>query len=543
LHLERWAVEFVNQTQGYCRPLGQTEGVEFNFKSPEQKQVVMETLNSRDRVYAIRGRAGTGKTTCLAEIRKGLEAADRKVYYLAPTASAVEKLREDGFTDARTVDSFLVNLPADISDAVVIVDESSLKSTELGTKIMSATRNARLLLVGDTRQHVSVEAGDFLRVLEQHSNLKYSELKNIIRQDPELAPEYNAAVRTLSEGEAVEGMKQLDALGWIKNARGTYLTKAADEYIARTEDGTDLNQCIAISPTWREIYIFTDAIRDKLKKRELLADGEKMKVYHQFDWTKVEREDSGRYKPGMFLTFNAKKKSIISGKTFEIERVENGELWLKGREKPIKPEKYAHQFAVSEGHEIEVSVGDRVLIRRNQHKAGLINGNVLTVDKINRDGSIETREGKKIPADFRHFTHGYVVTSHKSQSASIKYEVVASEKLDAVAAYVGLSRGKLSARVFTPDKENLFENLGKPTDRLAALDVLNKERDRFLHQDEDENFRRAMKNPLTKAAIEYARYARYNIDYNGNYEKDSQMSDNYQTNDNDFQPSGYGFGM
>ena len=537
LHLERWAVAFVNQTRGICNPLGKTENVAFDFKSAEQRRVVLETLNNRDQVYAIRGRAGTGKTTCLAEIRKGLE--NRKVYYLAPTASAVEKLREDGFTNAKTVDSFLVNPPTDLSDAVVIVDESSLKSTEMGTKVMNAACCARLLLVGDTRQHVSVEAGDFLRVLEKHSKLNSSELKDIRRQE---TPEYNAAVRTLSDGKAVEGMKQLDALGWIENAKGAYLEHAADEYIARTEEGTNLNQCIAISPTWREIHIFTDAIRDRLKKRELLADGERIKVYNRLDWTRAQRSDTGNYKPGMFLTFNTDMSGIRREQTLEVEKVKKGELWVKERSTPINAETAAGKFAVSEAREIELSIGDRILIRRNHYDTDLVNGNLLTVEKINHDGSIETREGKKIPADFRHFTHGYVVTSHKSQSASIKYEVVASEKLDAVAAYVALSRGKVSARVFTPDKENLFDKLVKPTDRHAALDVLNKERNRFLHQDADEHFRRNIKNPLTKAALQYASYANYNIGYNGDYEKDFQTNDCQVKNDdfqtrNDFQPA------
>src|SRR5437773_2677959 len=103
LELERWSVEFVNQTQGSCSPLGKIEGVDFNFRSDEQQAAVLETLQTTDRVYAIRGCAGAGKTTCLQEIHKGLEGTGRTVYYLAPTAAAVEVLRRDGFTQASTV--------------------------------------------------------------------------------------------------------------------------------------------------------------------------------------------------------------------------------------------------------------------------------------------------------------------------------------------------------------------------------------------------------------------------------------------------------
>ena len=100
----------------------------------EQQEVVLETLQNTDRVYAIRGCAGAGKTSCLREIRKGLEAAGRTAYYLAPTASAVEVLRRDGFTHATTVDDFLTNHAnaADLRGAVIIIDESSLQSSRDG---------------------------------------------------------------------------------------------------------------------------------------------------------------------------------------------------------------------------------------------------------------------------------------------------------------------------------------------------------------------------------------------------------------------------
>ncbi len=75
LNLERWSIEFVNQTQYCCAPLGKTEGVAFDFKSEEQREAVLETLRTTDRVYAIRGCAGAGKTSCLREVRKGLEAS------------------------------------------------------------------------------------------------------------------------------------------------------------------------------------------------------------------------------------------------------------------------------------------------------------------------------------------------------------------------------------------------------------------------------------------------------------------------------------
>ena len=475
IRLERESIEFVNQTQNSCNPLGEIEDVDFDFKSPEQQRVVLETLSNRDRVYAIRGCAGAGKTTALSEVRKGLEAAGRQAFYLAPTAGAVEVLRKDGFTNATTVDYFLLKGKNELpNDAVIIIDESSLKSTELGASVLNAARNARLLLIGDTRQHVSVEAGDFLRVLERYSKLNYSELKDIQRQQ---VKEYNDAIRTLSEGRTADGIKQLDDLGWIKEEKSEYIQKAADAFLEASNNGTDLDRVIAVSPTWDEIYRFSDAIRQGLKERELLnKEGVALTVYDEIDWTKEERKTIDNYQPGMFLTFHGKKDSALGGKTLEVEQIENGLLRLKGYNRYIDVAKKFNNFSVSQARAIELSEGDKILIRRNHKETELVNGNILTIDKINEDGSIQTREGKNIPADYRHFTHGYVVTSHKSQGHTRKEVIIAADSLNAKSAYVACSRGKEQAHIFTPDKQNLFNKLGTPTDRTAVADIIAKHR-------------------------------------------------------------------
>ena len=213
---------FRQSNPGSCLPLGKTVGVAFDFKSTEQQEAVLETLGNSDRVYAIRGCAGAGKTSCLREIRKGLEAAGRAAFYLAPTASAVQVLQKDGFSRATTVSDFLCNQvhTANLSNAVLVVDEAGLLSTKLGEELLKAAEknHCRLLLVGDIHQHSSVEAGDFLRILETHSKLHTSELKDIRRQ---LQQEYNVAIRTLASGQAVEGIQQLDALGWVHEGKGS----------------------------------------------------------------------------------------------------------------------------------------------------------------------------------------------------------------------------------------------------------------------------------------------------------------------------------
>ena len=471
LKAERWSVSFIDRTQGHFAALGKTDGVAFDFKSDEQRQVVLETLANRGQVYAIRGRAGAGKTTSLQEIRKGLEAAGREVYYLAPTASAVQVLQKDGFSRATTVSDFLCNQvhTANLSNAVLVVDEAGLLSTKLGEELLKAAEknHCRLLLVGDIHQHSSVEAGDFLRILETHSKLHTSELKDIRRQ---LQQEYNVAIRTLASGQAVEGIQQLDALGWVHEGRGQYIDQAAQAYLKATEGGTQLDRCIAVTPTWEENHRFTVAIRLALRERRLLTEGRQLIVHDSLQWTVQQKATTSSYQPGMVVTFNSRAGSIVRGQSFVIDRVEAGRLHLQGHDKSVDPARYASNITVSRAHEIELAIGDKILMRRNDRNSHLVNGQVLTVKQLRSDGTIETEEGKTVTACFRHFTHGYVVTSHKSQGRTHDQVVVAAEKLDAKAAYVACSRGRWQCSVHTPDKESLLTGLVRSGDRPAALD-------------------------------------------------------------------------
>jgi hypothetical protein len=120
----------------------------------------------------------------------------------------------------------------------------------------------------------------------------------------------------------------------------------------------------------------------------------------------------------------------------------------------------------------ELAAGDPILIRRNARRHGLINGEVLTCTGVQSDGSILTHEGKTLPASFRDFAHGYVVTSHKSQGRTHDQVVIAAAQMDAKSAYVACSRGRHQVSIFTPDKAQLFERAEQSGDRLAASDVL-----------------------------------------------------------------------
>ena len=98
--------------------------------SDEQRNAVLHVLQSTDRVTAIRGGAGTGKTTMMKEAVAAIESGGAKVFTFAPSAEASRGvLRSDaGFANAETVEALLQNskLQEQVRGQVIWIDEAGL---------------------------------------------------------------------------------------------------------------------------------------------------------------------------------------------------------------------------------------------------------------------------------------------------------------------------------------------------------------------------------------------------------------------------------
>jgi hypothetical protein len=159
----------------------------------------------------------------------------------------------------------------------VICDETGLKSNRQGAGLLRLAQkhDIRVLLVGDVRQHVSVEAGDFLRVLEAHSKLGRCEVEEIHRQIPN---DYRAAVTQMAAGNVRQRLEGLHRLNWIKEGHSDYLEQAAADFLRLTDEGRNLDRCLAVSFTWDENHRFTDWIRKGIKARGALpAEGTRLR--------------------------------------------------------------------------------------------------------------------------------------------------------------------------------------------------------------------------------------------------------------------------
>ena len=271
---------------------------------------------------------------------------------------------------------------------------------------MAQKHEMRVLLVGDVRQHVSVEAGDFLRVLEAHSKLGRCQVEEIHRQIPD---EYRAAVTQMAAGNVRQGLEGLDRMNWIKEGQSDYLEKAAADFLRLTDQGRHLDRCLAVSFTWEENHRFTDSIRKGLKESGVLpAEGTRLEVHESLRWTNQQKRQWQRYEPGQVVTFAPGRNRPAPSAT--VVRVEKGKVVvaLASRKEIVLDLRRPDSFDVARPRQIEVSPGDKILIRANDKRLGLTNGQVLTISSIAPDGAFQTKEG----STFRQiFGNGAMVTS------------------------------------------------------------------------------------------------------------------------------------
>ena len=94
-----------------------------------------------------------------------------------------------------------------------------------------------------------------------------------------------------------------------------------------------------------------------------------------------------------------------------------------------------------------------------------------------KSGDIELSNGFIIPKNYGGMTHGYVVTSHASQGATVDKVLIALSTESLAAAnrqqlYVSVSRGREAVRLYTDDKRAVMEAVRADAKRLSATEML-----------------------------------------------------------------------
>ncbi len=486
---EKQLIQNANSYKGRFAPINESYEFKADFLNKEQKQAIEFALTSQDGVIVIAGKAGTGKTTLMKEVRNGIEEAGKKIFAFAPSAEASRSVqRKEGFENANTVASLLANKThySQLKHQVIWVDEAGLLSNKDMNRLFAIAKEqgARIILSGDTRQHNSVQRGDALRVLQSYAGVSSITVSKIQRQKNSL---YRQAVNLFSKLNIEKGFKQLERIGSVHEIqdRSERIKAVANDYFASAfKDGKQQN-VLVVSPTHAEGEQVTQEIRNKLKEENIIQGNEKeFTVLKNLQFTSAQKQQLENYKQGYVLSFHQNLKGIQAGSKLAITSIKNQSIVAvdrKGNEHCI-PISASDRFNVFEERKIAISKGDKIRVSGNGKTlegVHLFNGTNYYVDGFDKQGNIKLSNGCKLSKEYGHFTSGYVVTSHASQGKTSDKVIISQSSMSAKASsleqfYVSVSRGRQAVSIYTDDKTELLQSVKQSTQRQAATELLSK---------------------------------------------------------------------
>ena len=452
--------------------------------SPSQRAAVDQVLASQDRVTALEGIAGAGKTTSLAAIREAVKREGYKVEGFAPTSRAAQKLQEAGI-ESGTLQRYLARSDEehDGRQRLYVLDESSLASTKQMNEFLHRLReNDRVLLVGDVQQHQAVEAGTPYQQL-QEAGIQTARLDEIVRQkDPAL----KEVVEQLARGNVRDAMEKLDTQGRMHEIadREERLAEIAREYATKPE-GT-----LVVSPDNQSRREINAAIHRTMQSVGQVDHSEhRMRtLVARQEITGADRQWAVQYEVGDVVRYirGSKAHGIEAGEYLRVERVNEKENRVtvkreNGEEESYDPRRL-YGVTLYRENESALSKGDRVQFTAPNREQHIANRELATIEKIDESGNLRLRldSGRTVAFNIKenpHLDYGYAVTSHSSQGQTANRVLVhvdteqAGEKLiNRRLAYVAVSRGRYDAQLYTNDKTHLTEQLSRDVSHRSAME-------------------------------------------------------------------------
>ena len=465
-----------------------------------QYTAILETATSHDAVMAWQGVAGAGKTYSLKLLSQLATERGYEVTGYAPSAQAANVLAEEanieGNTVARLLHSKDKNEPQNQSKnavdkkAIWIVDEAGLLSAKDAHALLAKAQanQARVLLVGDTRQLSAVEAGNPFKSL-QSAGMKTAYLEESRRQK---TVALRRSVVCLAAGEQIEGLNELDRAGMVQA-----LTSSEHRQQAITMDYLSLpvetrKKTLILSGTNAERLALTSALRTALQAEgQLGINAFTLQSLRSRDRTAAQLKYACAYEVGDVVVpvkdyhrYGMKRRGQYRVMAKDLE---HNRLTLQGSD--------GHSFSFDPAtcadkttyqvQQLSIGKGEQLRWTRNEAVKGVRNGQLVTVKEIDAEGAatLKDAQGEALTVELsgqQYLDYALVSTTYSSQGKTAE-QVLADidSTLSKEGLYVAVSRAKSNLKLYTADKQQLYKRAQRsaaktnPSDYLPLFKLVN----------------------------------------------------------------------
>ncbi|WP_421418434.1 Ti-type conjugative transfer relaxase TraA [Agrobacterium tumefaciens] len=390
--------------------------------SDEQRHAIKH-ITGPERIAAVVGFAGAGKSTMLAAASEAWEAQGYQVHGAALAGKAAEALEESSGIESRTLASWSYSWDhgRDLigrGDVFVIDEAGMVGSRQLARFIAEAEeRGAKIVLVGDHEQLQAIGAGAPFRAIAEQ--IGHVELSGIRRQRHDWQRQASVAFATHKTAEGLAAYRDHGAIHFAES-REEAMAQIVRDYVADSEKRADGTR-VAMAHRRADVRALNAAIRSELQNRQRLERSHGLS----------DDVDRGDGEAGRELTFQTNNGKRAFGP------------------------------------------GDRIIFLENNRDLRVKNGMLGTVEHVEPGKIIARLDGRggdsvSIPTDsYQAIDHGYATTIHKNQGATVdRAFVLASSTMDRHLTYVAMTRHRDGVQLYADIKE--FANAGRLVDHGVA---------------------------------------------------------------------------
>ena len=430
---------------------GNSSGLSLN---PGQLAAGAMLLSSSDRIIAIQGVAGAGKSSMLAPAARLIEQNGGQVLGLAVQNTLVQMLQRETGVPSMTVARFLKRyeavleggtLAADVPTlrgAALLVDEASMLPNTDQLKLMLLAEKlevGRLAFVGDARQLGAVDAGKPFSIMQQ-AGAPTAHMSQNLRARGEAVKVAAAAAQIGNVERAMDALRPFTI-----EAPGRGAQAAADQWLAL---GSDERAATAIYASGRRLRgeVNTAVQAGRLARGELGPGRLDLQVLDRVSATDEELRYSRTYSPGMIVEVSTpQRRQNLPHATAEVLGVDHrtGTVHLRlsrGREVAFRPDRMRpgskSPLQLYERKALTIHDGDRIRWTANDHKRGLFNADQAQVSAITARGvAIRTSLGVTLELPrgdsmLKRLDLAYALNTHMAQGLTSDRGIAVMETQD-----------------------------------------------------------------------------------------------------------------
>lgn len=409
-----------------------------------QEDAAALVLASSDRIVAIQGVAGAGKSSLMKPVAQVLREEGKEVLGLAVQNTLVQMLERDTGIGSMTLARFLgqwdklLQEPGNsalvaearmaLGNHVLIVDEASMVSNADKAKLVRLANLAevqRLVLIGDRKQLGAVDAGKPFDLVQSAGIARATMEVNLRGRDPELRRAQAAA----QAGRIDEALKAL-APNTIETT-GDGAIVAAEQWLGLS--GQDrAHTAIYASGRALRSAVNSAVQQGRHANGELGPGSADLQVLSRVNATREELRYLGTYKHGMVMSLrSADRAQKLSAGDYTVVGIDHERKQLmftdsKGRQHRFSPARLRpgdnnDRLSLFERQALRIFAGDRIRWTANDHKRGLFNADQASVVAIDAKGvTVQTSSGAalSLPRDdpmLKRLDLAYALNAHMAQ--------------------------------------------------------------------------------------------------------------------------------